>query len=77
MARFKVTWPTNLVSEYEQSDCHTVEQFVNCRFGAGVELDAKIEILGEKTEVAPEVAPEAAPEAAPKTVAKAAVKPAK
>lgn len=73
MARFKVTWPTNLVSEYEQSDCHTVEQFVNCRFGAGVELDAKIEILGEKTEVAPEVAPEAAP----KTVAKAAVKPAK
>lgn len=69
MARFKVTWPTNLVSEYEQSDCHTVEQFVNCRFGAGVELDAKIEILGEKTE--------AAPEAAPKTVAKAAVKPAK
>lgn len=73
MARFKVTWPTNLVSEYEQSDCHTVEQFVNCRFGAGVELDAKIEILGEKTEVAPEVAPEAAP----KTVAKATVKPAK
>lgn len=69
MARFKVTWPTNLVSEYEQSDCHTVEQFVNCRFGAGVELDAKIEILGEKTEVAPEVAP--------KTVAKVAVKPAK
>ena len=73
MARFKVTWPTNLVSEYEQSDCHTVEQFVNCRFGAGVELDAKIEILGEKTEVAPE----AAPEVAPKTAAKAAVKPAK
>lgn len=73
MARFKITWPTNFVSEYEQSDCHTVEQFVNCRFGAGVELDAKIEILGEKTEVAPE----AAPEVAPKTVAKAAVKPAK
>lgn len=59
MARFKITWASGLETEYEQSDCHTVEQLVNCRFGAGVELTAKVEIVGEKVEVAPEpTAPE-------------------
>lgn len=65
MARFKITWASDLETEYEQSDCHTVEQFINCRFGAGVKLTAKVEIVGEKVEVAPEpVAPE--PVAKPK-----------
>lgn len=53
MARFKVTWDTGLVTEYEQSDCQTVEQFINCRFGAGVEVTAQVEIIGEKAEVPP------------------------
>lgn len=68
MARFKVTWASGLETEYEQSDCHTAEQFVNCRFGAGAKLTAKVEIVGEKVEVAPEpVAPEpVAPEPAVK-----------
>jgi len=65
MARFKITWASGLETEYEQSDCHTAEQFINCRFGAGVKLTAKVEIVGEKVEVAPEpVTPE--PVAKPK-----------
>ncbi len=66
MARFKIIWASGLETEYEQSDCHTVEQFVNCRFGAGAKLTAKVEIVGEKVEVAP-VAPEPV---APEPVAK-------
>ena len=81
MARFKIIWASGLETEYEQSDCHTVEQFVNCRFGAGAKPTAKVEIVGEKVEVAPEpVAPEpVAPEpVAPEPVAKPKVaKPAK
>lgn len=68
MARFKITWASGLETEYEQSDCHTVEQFINCRFGAGAELTAKVEIVGEKVEVAPE--PKAAKPMAPEPVAK-------
>lgn len=67
MARFKVTWASGVETEYEQSDCSTIEQFVNCRFGAGAKLTAKVEIVGEKVEVAPEPEPEpAAPEPAAK-----------
>ncbi len=76
MARFKIIWASGLETEYEQSDCHTVEQFVNCRFGAGAKLTAKVEIVGEKVEVAPE--PKAAKPTAPEPVAKPKVaKPAK
>ena len=59
MARFKITWESGAETEYEQSDCHTVEQFVNCRFGAGAEVTAKVEIVGEKVEVAPPPTPAA------------------
>ena len=68
MARFKITWASGLETEYEQSDCHTVEQFVNCRFGAGAELTAKVELVGEKGEVAPK--PGAPEPVAPEPVAK-------
>ena len=81
MARFKIIWASGLETEYEQYDCHTTEQFINCRFGAGAKLTAKVELVGEKVEVAPEpVAPEpVAPEpVAPEPVAKPKVaKPAK
>ena len=73
MARFKITWASGLETEYEQSDCHTTEQFINCRFGAGAKLTAKVELVGEKVEVAPEpAAPAPEPVAKPK-----AAKPAK
>lgn len=43
MARFQVKYlATELVQVHEQSDCNTVEQFINCRFGtcdvSGVEV---------------------------------------
>lgn len=72
MARFKVTWASGVETEYEQSDCSTIEQFVNCRFGAGAKLTAKVEIVGEKVEVAPEPEPAAPEPAAKPKVAKPA-----
>lgn len=69
MARFKITWESGAETEYEQSDCHTVEQFINCRFGAGAEVTAKVEIIGEKVEVAPPPPP-VAPAPATKPPAK-------
>jgi len=74
MARFKITWDSGVETEYEQSDCHTVEQFINCRFGAGAKPTAKVEIVGEKVEVAPEPAAPKPKAAAPEPKA---AKPAK
>lgn len=53
MAWFKITWDTGLVTECEQSDCKTVEQFINCRFGAGAEVTAKVELIVNKAPVEP------------------------
>lgn len=44
--KFKITWPDGQAEVVEQSDCSTVDQYINCRFGsqgageATVELDA-------------------------------------
>jgi len=49
MAKFEVTYADGTVKVEEQSDCHTLEQFINCRFGTGglpdkiVHLDEVIE----------------------------------
>ena len=42
MARFQIEWDDGKVEEVEQSDCHTLEQYMNCRFGAGKEVPAKV-----------------------------------
>lgn len=42
MALFQVEWDDGRVEVVEQSDCHTVQQYVNCRFGAGKEIPAKV-----------------------------------
>lgn len=42
MARFQIEWDDGKVEEVEQSDCHTLEQYLNCRFGAGKEVPAKV-----------------------------------
>lgn len=54
MARFKITWDSGVETEYEQSDCSTVEQFINCRFGAGAKPTAKVELVVDKVEAVPE-----------------------
>ena len=42
MAKFQVEWDDGKVEVVEQSDCRTLEQYLNCRFGAGKEIPAKV-----------------------------------
>lgn len=42
MAKFQVEWDDGKVEVVEQSDCNTLEQYLNCRFGAGKEIPAKV-----------------------------------
>ena len=42
MAKFQVEWDDGKVEVVEQSDCATLEQYLNCRFGAGKEIPAKV-----------------------------------
>ena len=37
--KFKVTYPDGVTVERDQSDCHTVEQMINCMFGSGHNLE--------------------------------------
>ena len=51
--RFRTTYPDGSFLEREQSDCNTVEEYVNCAFGGGYDLDAvriKVEVVGEVVE---------------------------
>jgi hypothetical protein len=48
--KFKVTYPDGVTIERDQSDCHTVEQLINCMFGSGhnlEEMGIKVEPLIE------------------------------
>lgn len=42
MGKFSVEWDNGKTEVVEQSDCHTLEQFLGCRFGRGVEVPAKV-----------------------------------
>ena len=50
MAKFKITYTDGKVEEVEQSDCHTVEQMTNCRFGSCDASGVKVELAGEAKE---------------------------
>lgn len=50
MAKFKITYTDGKVEEVEQSDCHTVEQMINCRFGSCDHSGVKVELVGEAKE---------------------------
>ena len=50
MAKFKITYTDGKVEEVEQSDCHTVEQMINCRFGSCGHSGVKVELVGEAKE---------------------------
>lgn len=45
MAKFKITYKSGAVEEFEQSDCSTIEQLINVKFGSadyksnGVEVE--------------------------------------
>ena len=49
MATFKTTWEDGSTEVLQKSDCATVEQFINSRFGAGVTPTAKVELLEPET----------------------------
>lgn len=48
MAKFKIDWKKGKDEIVEQSDCDTVEQFINTRFGRGVKPAAKITLVEDK-----------------------------
>lgn len=50
MAKFKITYTDGRVEEVEQSDCHTVEQMTNCRFGSCDTSGVKVELEDEAKE---------------------------
>lgn len=58
MAKFKIDWKKGKDEIVEQSDCETVEQFINVRFGRGVKPAAKVTLIKDK-EVAPKKVDEA------------------
>lgn len=47
MSKFRVTYPSGAVEEVEQSDCKTVEQFANAKFGYAnyVDFGVKVELV--------------------------------
>ena len=46
--KFEITWANGSVEEVEQSDCKTVEQFINCRFGSTGTKGCSVVIAGSK-----------------------------
>ena len=52
MAIFVIEWPGGREEVVEQSDCKTVEQFVNCRFGSA-KTKAKVRLADEVKAEAP------------------------
>ena len=49
MAQFDVTYPDGTQKLEEQSDCSTVEQFRNCRFGSCDSSQVKVELVVDKS----------------------------
>lgn len=79
MALFEVTWKSGKKETVEQSDCDTVEQFINCRFGRMFDTDEfGVKVIMKHEEVIPDLATDgekqdtpAAAKSAPKAVPKA------
>lgn len=47
MAKFKVTYADGSSKVEEQSDCSTVKQFINCRFGSADTSKVEVELFTE------------------------------
>ena len=57
MAKFKITYTDGKVEEVEQSDCRTVEQMINCRFGSCDISGVKVELISSTDEPKKSVKP--------------------
>jgi len=55
--KFKVEYPNGKSEVVEQSDCETVEQFINTKFGRGAKPEAKITTLADAPAEAEEAKP--------------------
>lgn len=53
MAKFKVTSPDGKIETIEQSDCKTVEQFINCRYGRNAKTKDKVELVKKAASTEP------------------------
>lgn len=53
--KFHVEYANGKLEVVEQSDCETVEQFINCKFGRGVVPEAKVTLVGAEAEAEPAV----------------------
>ena len=51
MSKFQIEWSKDRVEVVEQSDCKTVAQFMNCRFGAGKKVSVKVTLVQAETNV--------------------------
>lgn len=45
MAKFEIKWPDGKVEIEERSDCVTVEQYINSRFGRNAKPVAKVTLI--------------------------------
>lgn len=52
MAQFNVEYADGTKKVEDQSDCSTVEQFINCRFGSADVSGIKVSLVGEESPVA-------------------------
>lgn len=48
MAQFNVEYSDGSKKVEEQSDCSTVDQFINCRFGGADTSGIKVTLVGEE-----------------------------
>ena len=46
MAKFEVKWSDGKTEVDERSDCSTVEQYINSRFGRNAKPTAKVSLVG-------------------------------
>ena len=55
MAQFEITYPNGVREIVNQSDCSTVKQFINTRFGTNRQGGAKVKLMSD-TESTPKPA---------------------
>jgi len=53
MAKFEVKWKDGKTEIDERSDCATVEQYINSRFGRNAKPEAKVTLADEASKDAP------------------------
>ncbi len=53
MAKFEIKWPEGKVEADERSDCATVDQYINSRFGRNAKPVAEVTLIDGTVKEAP------------------------